>query len=93
MNLSLLQSMLEKVLFRVSLFGFIIDDYSLVIPQDITLHKGGSEVPYVIVRYEGFPMKHIDLKSHQRIFTHCNSEVEGMQYNSMWSLILRLSYI
>lgn len=82
MNLSLLQLMLEKVLFRVSLFGYIIDDYSLVIPQDITLYKGGSEVPYVIVNYEGFPMKHIlliDLKSHPRIFTHRNSEVEGMQ--------------
>lgn len=80
MNLSLSQLMLEKVLFRVSLFGYIIDDYSLVIPQDITLYKGGSEVPYV--SNEGFPMKHIlliDLKSHQRIFTHRNSEVEGMQ--------------
>lgn len=82
MNLSLLLLMLEKALFRVSLFGFIIDDYNLVIPQDITLYKGGSEVPYVIVHYEGFPMKHIlliDLNSHQRTFTNRNSEVEGMQ--------------
>lgn len=80
MNLCLLQLMLEKVLFRVSLFGYIIDDYGMVIPQDITLYKGGSEVPYV--RYEGFPMKHIvliDLNSHQRIFTNRNSEVEGVQ--------------